>query len=353
MKEGLVMKKKIVVAFIVLMGTIVSFLAIMTLLEYRPKDTESLTILGDAVETSLVLNKDYSVSSFNIGYGALGETEDFFMDGGETVRPKNKEMVESNIGFIKEKLIDLNSDFYLLQEVDEDSKRSYGTNQVEALLLDDMQGSFAYNFKVKYVPFPLPTIGKVNSGILSMGAYRIKSTERISLPNPFSWPVRTVNLKRAMQITRYPIQDRENAFVLINFHLEAFDSGEGKREQTKLLSKIISEEYNKGNFVIAGGDWNQTLIKDFVLDENLLTEWQPGVLDWELLPGWQIGVDLKMPTNRSLLMPYVGNKEKLALFFIDGFIVSPNIQIVETAVQGMDFKYSDHEPVKMVFKLLE
>ncbi len=52
-------------------------------------------------------------------------------------------------------------------------------------------------------------------------------------------------------------------------------------------------------------------------------------------------------------MPYVGNKEKLAKFFIDGFIVSPNIQIIETKVSAMDFKYSDHEPVRMKFVLLD
>ena len=216
-----------------------------------------------------------------------------------------------------------------------------------------MEGTFAYNYKAKYVPFPLPPIGKVNSGILTMGKFKVKDSERISLPNPFSWPVRTVNLKRTIQLARYPIKESDKDFVLINFHLEAFDSGEGKTEQTKLLSKIIIDEYEKGNYVLAGGDWNQTLIKDLKLDPNLETDWTPGTMDWDILPDWEFGVDKDIPSNRSLIKKHIGNENTLAKFFIDGFIVSPNIEIKETKISKMDFKYSDHEPVKMEFKLLD
>lgn len=347
------MKKKIFIGFISLLAVIFAFLIVIKIVEYNPKDRETIVTIGNANIESLDINKDYSITSFNIGYAGLGETEDFFMDGGKTVRPEEKSMVENNIKHIKEKILNMNSDFIIIQEVDEDSKRSYNINQINELLIHNMDASFAYNYKAKYVPFPFPTIGKVNSGILTMGNHKIKESERVSLPNPFSWPVRTVNLKRAIQITRYSIKERENDFVLINFHLEAFDSGEGKREQTKLLAEIILKEYEKGNFVIAGGDWNQTLIKDFQLDPNLLTEWTPGSLDWDSLPNWEIGVDEKNPTNRSLIKPYIGNEDKLAEFFIDGFIVSPNVEIIETKVHRMNYKYSDHEPVRMDFRLLD
>lgn len=345
------MKKKIFIAIISLLVIIAAFLTILTILEYNPKEIENINTIGNTNNKTLDMNKEYSITTFNIGYGALGETEDFFMDGGKTTRPENKSMVENNIKHIKEKIIDLNSDFVLIQEVDEDSKRSYNINQINELLLDEMEGNFAYNFKAKYVPFPFPTIGKVNSGILTLGKYKIKSSKRVSLPNPFSWPIRTVNLKRAIQVTKYSIKDNNKDFVLINFHLEAFDSGEGKIEQTKLLSELILKEYENGNFVLAGGDWNQTLIKDLEYAPNLLTQWYPGTLDWESLPNWEMGVDKSTPTNRSLLKPYIGNEEELAKFFIDGFIVSPNIKIIKTKVHEMNYKYSDHEPVVMQFEL--
>jgi endonuclease/exonuclease/phosphatase family metal-dependent hydrolase len=352
MKRRVGMIKKILVAIISLLVVIALLLGIITLVEYRPKDRENLSTIGNTTSAMVETHKEYSITSFNIGYGGLGEAEDCFMDGGENVRPESKAEVENNIWHIQEKLSELDSDFTILQEVDEDSKRSYNINQVDELLLGTMSGSFAYNFKVKYVPFPFPPIGKVNSGLLSMAKYKIRDSQRVSLPNPFSWPVRTVNLKRAMLITRYPIQDTEKYLVVINFHLEAYDSGEGKIEQTKLVSETIAKEYEKGNYVIAGGDWNQTLVKGLQVDPDLLTEWTAPTVEWESLPSWEMGLAQHVPTNRSLIMPYVGNKEKLAKFFIDGFIVSPNIQIIETKVSAMDFKYSDHEPVRMKFVLL-
>ncbi|HKL58465.1 MAG TPA: endonuclease/exonuclease/phosphatase family protein [Sphaerochaeta sp.] len=353
MKGWIGMIKKVLVILLALLVIIGLFLGGMTLLEYRPKDRETLSTIGTASSIQVETKKEYSITSFNIGYGALGETEDFFMDGGKTIRPKDKALVENNLKHIKEKLVELDSDFLVIQEVDEDSKRSHNINQVEELLLNNMAGSFAYNFKVPYVPFPFPPIGKVNSGLLSMAKYAIKDSERVSLPNPFSWPLRTANLKRAMLVTRYPIQDKGKYLVVINFHLEAYDSGEGKIAQTKLLSEIISKEYEKGNYVIAGGDWNQTLVKDLQADPTLLTEWTAPTVAWDSLPKWEMGVDAKTPTNRSLIRPYIGNKDKLAKFFIDGFIVSPNIQILDTKVAAMDFKYSDHEPVQMRFVLLD
>ena len=58
--------------------------------------------------------------------------------------------------------------------------------------------------------------------------------------------------------TRIPVDGSDKELVLINFHLEAYDSGEGKVAQMKQLSEKLQEEYAKGNYVIAGGDFNQT-----------------------------------------------------------------------------------------------
>ncbi len=89
------------------------------------------------------------------------------------------------------------------------------------------------------------------------------------------------------------------------------------------------------------------------MDERKKTQWKPGDLDWDDLPDWEIGVDKENPTNRSLIEPYKNNENSLAKFFIDGFIVSPNIRVGSTKVNQMDFKYSDHEPVVMTFSLNE
>ena len=179
------MIKKILVAIISLLVIIAMLLGLITLVEYRPQDRETLSTIGTATSALVETQKEYSIASFNIGYGGLGETEDFFMDGGKKVRPESKAEIENNIRHIQTKLSKFDSDFTVIQEVDVDSKRSYNINQIDELLLDNMNGSFAYNFKVKYVPFPFPTIGKVNSGLLSMAKYKIQDSERVSLPIRF------------------------------------------------------------------------------------------------------------------------------------------------------------------------
>ena len=43
--------------------------------------------------------------------------------------------------------------------------------------------------------------------------------------------------------------------MVFNLHLEAYDNGEGKIAQSKKLADVLSQEYAKGNYVIAGGDF--------------------------------------------------------------------------------------------------
>ena len=97
--------------------------------------------------------------------------------------------------------------------------------------------TFAYNFNSQYVPYPIPQIGHVESGLLTLTNNEINYSERVKLPCPFSWPVRIVNLKRCLMVDRSPVYDAQGndtgkELVLINLHLEAYDSGEGKIAQT-------------------------------------------------------------------------------------------------------------------------
>ena len=142
---------------------------------------------------------------------------------------------------------------------------------------------FACNFKCDFVPYPLPPIGKVDSGILTLTSLSVSEANRLSLPESFSWPVKTCNLKRCMLESRIPIEGTDAELVLINFHLEAYDDGEGKEAQTKILAQKLESEYEAGNYVIAGGDFNQTFD---VLEEKypLVDEenWAPGTISTSL-----------------------------------------------------------------------
>ncbi|MBQ9272502.1 MAG: endonuclease [Mogibacterium sp.] len=326
-------------------------IAWLTAAEYSPDETIALETAGEASKT---LSKGDSIRmmSWNMGYGALGDNADFFMDGGSGVMTADKARVESNLQGITEEIAKNDPDILFLQEIDENSKRSYNIDET-ALLKEKLAGyssAFAYNYKVPFVPYPVPPLGKINSGIMTFSEYPMENCERIQLPISFSWPVRTANLKRCLLVSRIPVSGSSNELVLINLHLEAYDSGEGKIAQTAQLIDFLNEEYKKGNYVIAGGDFNQ-IFSSAKADLYPAQEgkWAAGIIDVSGAEGsWNFIMDETVPSCRSLDQPYAGaDKEGFQYYLIDGFIVSGNIKVNEFKNRDLGFVCSDHNPVTM------
>ena len=342
----------IVLAAILLV--VIGFFAYLSITEFRPDPVQAEEINGHASELD---QNEFTVLSWNIGYCGLGKESDFFMDGGQEVRPASEALVQKNFDGILEKILDTNADFTLLQEVDSDSARSYGLDQVAGLRQKITASSaFALNFCTRFVPYPWPPIGRVNSGLLTLAGSNISEATRISLPCPFSWPVSMVNLKRCLLVTRIPVKGHDQELVLVNLHLEAYDSGEGKLAQSKQLREFVEQEYAKGNYVIAGGDWNQIFPDSEKVYANKHQElWTPGYLDSaELGDGWSYVWDDSVPTCRLLNQPFdPSDTEDTQYYVIDGFLVSPNVRVesVETLDEG--FACTDHNPVLLKVSLEE
>lgn len=320
----------------------------LSIAEYKPEAVEELALTTrDENSPSLPQGESVTVLSWNIGYAGLGSNADFFMDGGENVKSSDRERVESNLQDIRELLYGESApDLILLQEVDVNSSRTYSIDQSACLTAGN--AAHALNYSCPFVPFPLPPIGKVNSGVFTTTDYAIDRAERISLPCPFSWPVSTANLKRCLLVSYLPIEGSDKQLVLVNLHLEAYDDGEGKIAQTRQLNDFIQSEYEKGNYVIAGGDFNQIFPGSLAVYSNTHPElWEPGVLTEDMLPeGWSYAYDLSVPSCRLLNQPYdPADTENTQHYVIDGFILSPNVTLesVETLDQG--FIASDHNPV--------
>ena len=328
----------------------------LTLTEYRPAERERVSVESGG-RALIGAGDPFTVVTWNCGYGALGDNADFFMDGGKSVFTADKERVRLNIAKITDALAQMQPDVIFLQEVDRDSARSRGIEEVIELSNTlqekyDMiyTSAFAGNFKVRFVPFPVPPIGRVNSGLVTFSDALARDAERIQLPIPFKWPVRLANLKRCLLVERLPLQNVDRELVLINLHLEAFDNGEGKEAQTVMLREILEEEAANGNYVIAGGDFNQSFsntdISDYPLQEGV---WAPGHIDTsEFTDGWQCLMDASVPTCRSLDKPYAGaDKDTFQYYVIDGFIVSSNIEVKSVQTQDLGFVNADHNPVLM------
>lgn len=335
-----------------LAGLLILGVVWLTIREYRPEAEEAL--FPPSGSSTLTPGASLHVLTFNTGYGGLDKTQDFFMDGGTRVQPDSREEVENNLKGISGILKENPADIYFLQEVDLDSKRSYHINEQEYYQESlDIPGVFACNFKCDFVPYPLPPIGKVESGILTMTDLQVSSASRISLPESFSWPVKTCNLKRCMLETRIPLTGTDKELVLINFHLEAYDSGEGKIRQSKMLAQKLQEEYEAGNYVIAGGDFNQTFegMDKYPLKDT--ENWAPGVIGEDSLPEhFSFAADDSYPTCRLLNEPYTGSFDTAQVYVLDGFIVSDNIKVNQVSVINTDFEYTDHQPVMLEARLL-
>ena len=136
--------------------------------------------------------------------------------------------------------------------------------------------------------------------------------------------------------------------MLVNLHLEAYDDGEGKIAQTKQLREFIQSEYEKGNYVIAGGDFNQVFPGSLDVYPNTHPEnWEPGILAEDTAPdGWTLAYDMSVPSCRLLNQPYdVSDTENTQHYVIDGLILSPNVQLKTVETVDAGFENSDHNPV--------
>lgn len=346
----------IVLTVAILAGGLVGYL---TVTEYTPAYAEAAQ-MGTVRSEKKLNTRTLRLMTFNTGYAALGEDADFFMDGGKGVRAASEETVVENMIGIEELIKSIDADVLLLQEVDTDSDRSYHRNQWQQYEHDlgSYESYFALNYSCRYVPYPLSErIGEVHSGIATYSRYAVRATAdeddsfearsatRYSLPCPFSWPVRVANLKRCLLLTRIPLENSDRELVVINLHLEAYEDGEGRIEQTRRLMELMEQEYAKGNYVIAGGDFNQSFPNaEAVYPVKNAELWQPGRLETPER-GWSYVCDTATPSCRLLNQPYAPSSPETQYYVIDGFLVSPNITVDSVETVNAGFVNSDHNPV--------
>ena len=341
------------------------FLFVLSITEYRPAQTEAAAVIesaaGKAGFADAVFDAGQSVRviSWNIGYGALGAKQDFFMDGGTMVRPESRAAVEENLTGIADFIKAHEADMWFLQELDIASARSFYVDEGRFLSqAAALGGNFAYNYKSLFVPFPIPPLGRVAGGLATLTRLEPESSIRYALPVPFKWPVRLANLKRCLLVNRFSLPSGKE-LVTVNLHLEAYDEGEGKVAQTKALMDFLTAEYEKGNYVIAGGDFNQTFpdlnMAPYPAHEGL---WQAGTLDAAMLPvGWRCAADDAVPSCRLDNGVYESAlhdetvRKNWQYYIIDGFILSPNVELQSVSTFDESFVYSDHNPVELTVYL--
>lgn len=332
--------------------------------DYEPEDRTTLEPFQRSLLTT-VPDTTLTFTIWNLGFGGLGRASDFFYDdgyfffsGGKTTRTA-KALVEKNIQGFLTVTDSLKSDFYLYQEVDRDSRRSHHLDQVGALgeKLGNYSGVFATNFDVPYVPIPIfepwNAYGKAYSGLATFSRYQPSESTRFQLPGAFSWPKRVFSLDRCLNFQRFPTANGKE-LIVVNVHNSAYDAGgELKGQQLAFIRKLLMAEYEKGNYVIAGGDWNMCppyFRFDGYMPGRTQGYTQLNIPELFFPADWLWIYDATHPTNRKTRSPYVPGTTFVTL--IDFFLTSPNVRVKEVKTIHLDFEYSDHQPVKMRVELL-
>ncbi len=336
---------------------------------YRIPDNQALEISNNP--TSIVaLNTQYSITTYNIGFGAYTHDFSFFMDSGEWLDgtkttgtdsvAKDRDTVITNTQGAINSISALSPDFAFFQEVDINGDRSHKVNQFE-MIAENFEGygtSSAINFHTAYLLYPLfNPHGANESAIAAFSKYNITDAVRKKYPIDESFPNKFFDLDRCFAVYYLDIDGTDKQLVLINSHMSAYDEGGTIRaQQLELLGSFISAEYEKGNYVIVGGDWNNDIADsmEYFPTGEKTPDWIKQITADDLPEHFAFAQSRNVPTYRSTNIPYTTDKSGNMLnhsAVIDGFLVSDNITINYIENIDNDFMYSDHNPVMMKFTL--
>jgi endonuclease/exonuclease/phosphatase family metal-dependent hydrolase len=350
------MKKvfRIVLLFLIPVDLFIIFLVFISVTDFKPTEMENIPV-PKTLHDTLVVPDTISMMSWNIGYGGLGQSMDFFYDGGNKVRA-SKEDAEKWLGNILRFLQSKSeTDFFLLQEIDFKAKRTYKRDQAK-ILADNLSEHIAVkvtNYDVPFVPVPLRSpMGSVKAGMMTFSKYAPTAAVRIAYPQISGWPDKLFLLDRCFIETRYSLENSRE-LVVLNTHNSAFVNNQKlmQQELDVIRNKMLTE-YQAGNYVVAGGDWNMNppgfgpsagfAGHRFVASTVVIPD--------DFLPAeWHFAVDNRVPTNRHLDQGYI--KGETGSTILDFFILSPNVQLLNVETIDLGFESSDHNPVQIHFSL--
>jgi endonuclease/exonuclease/phosphatase family metal-dependent hydrolase len=295
-------------------------------------------------------NRQISIITWNMGYAGLGEESNFLADGGKSILPPSKKIVRKNIANITNFLKQNSADIYLFQEIAKKTRLIFNLN-----LWQEVSQTLPTKFKVHSptVKIPwLPIIGRLETGNAIFSNLPFRQVYRYNLPLEEQGFLGTFQQKYNFILTRYQLHNSPGELVIINLHLAAFDEGGNvRKKQLEKLRHTMLQEFANGNYVVVGGDWNHRLAKtDFAYTADDKFQFWIHDLPQDFTPdGWTWAFDKNVPTVRTLEKPY--HKGDNYTCIIDGFLLAPNVELISVKTFDLQFKFTDHHPVKIEIAL--
>ena len=349
-------------AIVLFVLIVASYLLYVVCDYYRLKDNLPLEITNNQ-SAAVSVDTSHTIMTYNVGFGAYSPEFTFFMDTGVMKDGKktqgkygkaiSKADVEKNIGGAANVVKSHAPDFAIIQEVDFNSTRSYGVD--ERLSFSSLEGYaslHAVNYHSSYLLYPFSDPhGKNNSGIMTLSKYQVQDSTRYSFPIA-SDISKFTDLDRCFSVTHVPVEGGK-MLSIISLHMSAYDEGGViRKQQAELLKSVLTSEYEKGYYVIAGGDFNQDLIgnlEKFPSDQKV-PDWVSTYEEKDIPEHFSIAADKNSEVGSCRGADVIWERGKDYTCVIDGFIVSDNVTVEQVEIIDTDFAYSDHNPVKMTFR---
>ena len=194
--------------------------------------------------------------TWNIRYGAARIP--LFYDGWGNRYNMTKVEIEYNLSNLCKKIVEVNPDILLLQEVDIESKRSAYVNQLQ-YILDHTHLNYAVYapiWKADYVPSD--GIGRINFGNAILCKWKLSEGERIALPirtdqsaaEKYFWFHRNI-LKAVAAIPGH------SPLHILNMHAEAWGKDGTKKKHIDIFKQQLDNIESSGGYFVAGGDMNE------------------------------------------------------------------------------------------------
>ena len=374
-------KKVIKITGIILLALVIVLAAYIIYLYasyHRIPDNQELQVEEISQNTEagneLTTEKNYSALTYNIGFGAYTPDFSFFRDGGKSSWAKSKDSVKETIKGAGELVASKDPDFALVQEIDLDATRSYHVNEYSILKenIPAYNCVFAQNYDSAFLfyPFTQPH-GKSKAGLALFSKYPITGSLRRSFPISTSF-TKFFDLDRCYSISRVPV-DNGKELVIFELHMSAYGNSDAIREgQIRMLSEDMQKEYEAGNYVICGGDFNHDLkaadTQSKASDASNNTQTDSG--DSAEPESWAYPFPRsELPEHFSFCLDQLSEDEKNNLWnsarnadmeyvpgetytvTLDGFIISDNVECTKYENVNTGYSYSDHDPVYMEFQL--
>ena len=312
----------------------------------------------------LRLNEEYKIVSYNISSGIYSSdfssqyytatdlngkkiTGDHFTSDLQTINDN----VSGAVRYVKA----LDPDLYLLQSVDYAATRSHKLDEVELIGLDLRRYSKIYsaNYQTMYQFWPpAKPVGIVNSGTYTISKYKVTSVIRKQLPISENFISKFGAKDAGISLCYLPISRSDHELVLMNVDLSEY-SGKSWQKQFDTVLALAQAEYDKGNYVIVGGDFKADIAYsinrfngEYKQDSDLIE-----VSNTSLGENFDLVIPDNYRTQASYRVANEAYEQGHSLEYTsDGFFVSDNLTATSTIVDTR-YRYSNHNPIQMSFTL--